>query len=220
MSLPLNAAIRDIPMPIRLRHRPVSATGFPVPWFVQWIDGAPDFRVLDAGKLRRAMRLDLCWLCGQTLGRFKCFVAGPMCAVNRTSAEPPSHRDCAEYALQACPFLAKPRMRRNEIDLPPDHIEPGGVMLKRNPGVALLWITHDYRVIRTATAPLIRMGEPVEIVAYAEGRLATRAELDESIMSGLPLLARECGGEDEQRALAAAVERTAQLFKVKLRVAA
>jgi len=41
-----------------------------------------------------------CWLCGQPLGKFMCFVVGPMCAINKTSAEPPSHRDCALYAVQ------------------------------------------------------------------------------------------------------------------------
>jgi hypothetical protein len=212
-------AIRDIPMPNRLRYRPVSETGFPVPWFVDWINGKPDFRVMDAAKWSQAVRQDLCWLCGQTLGRFKVFTAGPMCAVNRTSAEPPSHRECATYAVQACPFLARPRMRRNSADLPPDHLEPGGIMLDRNPGVALLWITHDYRVIGTHGGPIIKMGEPIELVAYAEGRPATRAELDASIMSGLPLLAQQCHGDDDRQALAAAMDRASALFKTKLRAA-
>jgi hypothetical protein len=214
----LNASIANIPLPDRLRRLPISDKGFPVPWFVQWIDGKPDFRVMDADKWARAVRLDLCWLCGQTLGRFKCFVAGPMCAINRTSAEPPSHRDCAEYALRACPFLTKPKMRRNEQDLPADHVEPGGIMLERNPGCSLLWITHDYRVFKTGGGPLIKMGDPVELVAYAEGRRATQDELNASITSGLPLLAKEAAydGEAGVRALADAVERANALFKAKL----
>jgi hypothetical protein len=214
----LNASIAAIPLPARMRHLPVSDKGFPVPWFVQWIDGKPDFRVMDANKLRRAVKFDLCWLCGQTLGRFKVFTIGPMCAVNRTSAEPPSHRDCAEYAVKACPFLTKPRMRRNSADLP-EHEKPAGIMLERNPGCTLLWITHDYRVIRTPTGPLVKIGEPVEIVAYAEGGLATRAELDASIASGLPFLAKEAAvdGEEGQRELAAAMDRTQAVFERKLR---
>ena len=217
----LNAAIAAIPLPARMRHLPVSDKGFPVPWFVEWIGGKPDFRVMDAGKLRRALKFDLCWLCGQTLGRFKVFTIGPMCAVNRTSAEPPSHRDCAEYAVKACPFLTRPRMRRNDKDLPANSIGAGGIMLERNPGCTLLWITHDYRVIGTANGPLLRIGEPVEIVAYAEGRQATRAELDASITSGLPLLAKEAAldGEAGQRELAAAMNRAQALFEQKLTLA-
>jgi hypothetical protein len=183
----LNASIADIPRPKRLKWLPISPTGYPVPWFVAWIDGVPDFRVADQEKLGRALRRDLCWLCGQTLGRHKAFVIGPMCAVNRTTAEPPCHRDCAEYALRACPFLTKPRMRRNEQDRPAA-IDPPGVMIMRNPGCALLWMTRSYHLTHTHNGPLIKLGEPTEIVPYAEGRIATRAELNASITSGLPLL--------------------------------
>jgi hypothetical protein len=187
-----------------------------VPWFVQWIDGAPDFRVMDSEKYVRAIKADLCWLCGQTLGRFKVFTAGPMCAINRTSAEPPSHRECAEYAVKACPFLTRPRARRNSADLP-EHQKPGGIMLERNPGCTLLWICHDYRVIRAGDGVVLKMGEPVEIVAYAGGGLATRDELNESISSGLPLLAAACDGDDDMRALAAQVNRANEVFKTKLK---
>lgn len=216
----LNNSIASIPLPHRMRQLPVSDTGYPVPWFVSWPDGKPDFRVADATKLARAIRVDLCWLCGNTLGRFKCFVVGPMCAINRISAEPPSHRDCAEYAVRACPFLAKPRMRRNETDLPA-YVEPGGVMIKRNPGCILLWITHDYRVIRPDGAVLFEMAEPVELVAYAEGRRATREELDASVNSGLPALADMAKGEGDAalRELAAQIERADRLFKAKLQAA-
>jgi|GEM_PF-1310972 len=216
----LNAAIADIPLPDRLRHLPVSDTGFPVPWFVEWIDDKPDFRVMDSRKWARAVRSDLCWLCGNTLGRFKVFTAGPMCAVNRTSAEPPSHRGCAEYAVKACPFLTKPRMRRNNTDLPEQHQKPGGLMLERNPGCTLLWICHDYRVIKTEGGPIIKMGEPVEIVAYAGGGLATRAEVDASIASGLPLLKAECFNEDDRRVLARQMERAEAVFRLKLKTVA
>lgn len=186
----LNASIADIPRPKRLQYRPISPAGYPVPWFVAWFDGVPDFRVADQEKLVRALRNDLCWLCGQTLGRHKAFVIGPMCAVNRTTAEPPCHRDCAEYALRACPFLIKPRMRRNEQDRPAVAIDPPGVMLTRNPGCALLWMTGTYQMTRTRNGPLIKLGEPTEIVPYAEGRIATRAELNASITSGLPFLSK------------------------------
>ena len=112
--------------------------------------------------------------------------------------------------MQACPFLTRPRMRRNDKDMPEDHIHPGGIMLTRNPGCVLLWITQDYRVVRTGTGPIIKMGEPVEIVAYAEGRPAGHAEVDASISSGLPLLAEMAAreGKDAMEALAYQVERT------------
>jgi len=214
---PLNAAIADIPIPGRMRWLPISDKGFPVPWFVDWVDGKPDFRIADSRKLARAIKSDLCWLCGQTLGRFKCFTIGPMCAVNLTTAEPPSHRVCAEYAVKACPFLTRPRMRRNDKDLPENHAEPGGIMIPRNPGCILLWITHDYKLIRLNGSVLIRIGDPVEIVAYAEGRLATRDELSASIMSGLPILAKEAArdGTEAFRDFTDACNSAGELFRSK-----
>lgn len=211
------ASIRNIPMPDRIARLPISPDfKMPIPWFVAEVNGKRDFRIADYVKFKRALQADLCWLCGNTLGRFKCFTVGPMCAVNRTSSEPPAHRTCAEYAVRACPFLSKPRMRRNDVDLPPDHVEPGGIMIERNPGVTLLWITHDYRVFNAGGRPLINMGDPVELVAYAEGRLATREEIDKSIVTGLPALAREAEQEGVMRELTAAMDRVEILFKAKL----
>lgn len=211
----LNASIRHIERPKRLHWRPISEKGFPVPWFVAWIDGKPDFRVADSDKYRRAIQHDLCWMCGQTLGRHKAFVLGPMCAINRTTAEPPCHRECAEYAAKACPFLTKPRMRRNDADRPDEAVNPGGIMITRNPGVVLIWMTRAYQVFRSGAGRLIKLGEPTEIMAYAEGRPATRAELEASINSGLPLLSKEAAldGPEGIAALADAVKRADAMFK-------
>ena len=85
----LNAAIRDIPLPHRMRKLPISDRGFPVPRFVPWINGQPEFRGFDGEHLSRCVKLKRCWLCGEPLGKFMAFVIGPMCAVNRVSSEPP-----------------------------------------------------------------------------------------------------------------------------------
>src|SRR4051794_7295681 len=98
---------------------------------------------MDAEKLALAHNQKRCWVCGEPLGAFKTFVIGPMCAINRTSAEPPSHRECAEFSARTCPFLTKPRMRRNEKALPEERTCLG-FMIERNPGVTLLWITKKY----------------------------------------------------------------------------
>jgi hypothetical protein len=34
------------------------------------------------------------------------FVVGPMCGINRNSAEPPSHKECAQWSARNCPFLS------------------------------------------------------------------------------------------------------------------
>jgi len=193
----LNASIRNIPMPDRLRHLPISFEGYPIPWFVPWIDGEPDVRHADTEKWKRAINKDLCWICGQTLGRHKAFVIGPMCAINRTTSEPPSHYDCALYAAKACPFLSRPRMRRNEKDLPDGRIPPPGFALRRNPGACIIWIVRETarsrgywlaRAVAGNEGTMITLGEPVRLEFYAEGRPARRDEIMTSIETGLPEL--------------------------------
>lgn len=113
-------------IPDRIKRLPVDHRDFPVPWFVQWFDdgkpsdfgiGTADFRVIDARKIGVAIRERRCWVCGDRLGVHLAFLIGPMCAVNRVISEPPSHRECAEFSAQTCPFLSRPRMRRNEVAL-------------------------------------------------------------------------------------------------------
>lgn len=182
------------PLPERIARLPVYR-GYPVPWFVAWIDDAPDFRVIGTDKIPIAHNRSLCWICGERLGSFLAFVVGPMCAINRISSEPPSHGDCAEFAAIACPFLSRPHMKRNEANLPDGRQDPAGVGLKRNPGVALVWVTKRYTVMRVANGVLFQMGDPVSVRCYTEGRPSTPEEIRHSVETGLPLLA--AGAEEE-----------------------
>jgi hypothetical protein len=184
----LNARIKHIPLPLPMRHRPIDERGFPIPYFVAYVDGKPDFRVMDHRSLKSCVKSKLCWLCGGKLGGRMTFVIGPMCAVNRISSEPPCHLSCAEYAVKACPFLTQPRMRRNEKDMPDERQEPAGVMIKRNPGVTLLWQTRSYSLYAQPNGVLFEIGAPEHITCWREGRAATWEEIFASIESGLPAL--------------------------------
>lgn len=194
-------------MPPRIARLPVDPKrGYPVPWFVAWIDGVPDFRVIAPRKREDAVERRVCWLCGEPLGAYKAFVIGPMCAINRTSSEPPCHRDCAIFAAQACPFLVRPHMSRRMSGLPDEAREADGVGLVRNPGVALVWVTRSYGIFRDGRGGwLIEVGEPTDTLWFAEGRTATRSEVVASIDSGYPLLLEvaEAQGPDAVTALAA-----------------
>jgi hypothetical protein len=177
------------PLPDRFKALPIDERGFPVPWFVDWKDDKPIFQAADPRKFKRAIRFKRCWLCGQPLGSILAFVIGPMCGVNRVSSEPPSHRDCAEFAVKACPFLTRPLAKRSTRGM--EDIEtkkPAGMMIERNPGVSLLWITKSYGTFRAPGGVLIRVGEPLRCEFYREGRAATREEVEASVQSGLPLL--------------------------------
>lgn len=198
--------------PERIAKLPVHR-GYPVPWFVEWISeidgevmpmlrgqGEPDFRIMSRERFYVALRSSLCWVCGEKLGSHKAFTIGPMCAVNRTSAEPPGHRECAEWSARNCPFLTRPHMRRREAGLPagidPEQPNTAGIMLKRNPGVALVWVTRKPKVKRDPNGGILfDIGEPYDVSWWCEGRPATREEVQASIDSGLPSL-REMAESD------------------------
>lgn len=185
------ATLRDDlpPLPLRLASLPIDPRGYPIPWFVGVLpDGSRDIRFADGKKRIIAVANRLCWVCGQPLGRFMSFVLGPMCSINRVSAEPPAHLECALFSVRACPFLTKPQMTRRENDLPENRAH-SGVMLLRNPGVMAVWTTRDYSPFSDGDGGfLLRLGEPTSVTWWREGRTASRAEVLESIESGFPAL--------------------------------
>jgi hypothetical protein len=190
-------------MPERIKALPVYR-GYPVPWFVAYPngpEGEPEFRTADSRKWISAVQDRRCWVCGDALGSFLTFVLGPMCGITRTTSEPATHRECAEWSVVNCPFLVRPHMVRREGNLPEGVVDPPGVCLLRNPGVTLLWITRRFTLFRAQDRRyLIRVGDPLEVVCYAEGRKASRAEVDSSIAGGLPKLieiAKQEGREAE-----------------------
>jgi hypothetical protein len=170
--------------PERIKRLPVDPVrGMPVPWFVAWVEGKPEFRVADGRKYARAVRENLCWVCGERLGRYRAFVIGPMCTINRISAEPPNHRECAEFSLRACPFLTRPAMERRDTDLADgtpigdSGCTGGGVMLKHNPGVTVLYIPMTFEVRPDGHGGrLFHLGEPLWSEWWTLARHATPAE--------------------------------------------
>jgi len=219
----------DLPqMPPRIAKLPRDHRGFPVPWFVQWMEhgaparegeGEPDFRVIDSAKFARCIAVPRCWICGEMLGKHRVFLIGPMCAINRVISEPPSHRACAEFAVKACPFMVQPRMRRNGKDIPVETVNAAGLHIDRNPGVTCLWETHRYKPFRVDAARgepgiLYRLGDPTRADWWAEGRAATREEVMSAIGRGLPQLVElaELDGRAAVNELKRYLDRAMQLL--------
>jgi hypothetical protein len=186
------------PPPPRIASLPRDSRGYPVPMFVAWMKGGkpvfrgtpgaePDFRIISPGFLMQAYRHGKCWICGGQMGGHRVFVMGPMCVINRVNSEPPSHRECAEYAALACPFLVKPRMRRLPADDIPDR-RVAGILIERNPGCVALYETRKYEPVVSGDGVLFEVGAPERVDWRAEGRQATRAEVIASINSGYPIL--------------------------------
>jgi hypothetical protein len=147
---------------------------------------------MDPGKWSRAVSGALLGLAGRSVGT-ACLI-GPMCAVTVTS-EPPCHLECADWSARNCPFLARPKMvRREDDEINNASVAEGaaGFAITRNPGVALVWVTHrgNYRLFKAGgggTGYLFQLEAPDGVSWYCEGRPATRAEVAASIDSGLPL---------------------------------
>jgi hypothetical protein len=188
------------PLPPRIARLPKDGRGYPVPWFICWMkdgepcppgEGEPDFRVVAPGRIRDAYNQSKCWICGGSLiGHARVFVIGPMCVVNRVTSEPPNHRECAEFAARACPFIIHPRQKRDAKNM----IENGvvaGTMIPRNPGAVCLYQTSKAKPFKAGDGVLFQLGDPIRIDWWAEGRKATRAEIEESIRTGMPLLMAE-----------------------------
>jgi hypothetical protein len=206
MGADYNSHASHCPMPDRIKRLAVSREGWPTPWFVGWIDGNPHFPSADPAKLVRAVHERRCWVCGDRLGRNLAFVIGPMCVINRVTSEPPSHLECAEYSVRACPFLSRPRMRRVPVDR--QLIDPvPGHHLDRNPGVTCIYVTRTYKPFRTHVGNdgvLFSLGDPSRTTWFTEGRPATRDEVLASIDGGYPVLQKlaEDDGADAISALA------------------
>lgn len=194
-----------IALPPNMRHLPKDKTGRVIPWFVEWIDDEPDFRVARTEAVTDGIRFGACWLCGRRVGVHKAFTVGPMCGVNRITAEPPSHRECARYAVQVCPHLIRPDMRRRPTTDIEGGTKPiGGEMILRNPGVTLIWVTRSFEVLPDDKGgAVIEMGPAVRVEWWREGRAATRAEVLDSLESGLPILrgAADIDGDRGRRVL-------------------
>jgi hypothetical protein len=205
----------DIPdMPEKMRRLAVDARGYPIPYFVAWLDasgaptkrgeGTPDFRMVSPETFVKCHTERLCWVCGQALGSYKAFVIGTACVLPRTSSEPPSHDDCADFSARACPFLVHPRQKRRDNRMPEVWHKPPGDMIQSNPRLAIVWTIKRYQLVQVNGRVVFDIGTPEHVRWYTEGRLATRAEVLESIHSGLPALyehakARGQAGADDIR---------------------
>lgn len=209
---------RDVPVPFRMAQRPRDERGYVIPFFVGYHHGKPDFRTIAPGRVAQCYRGELCWLCGQRLGKHRWFVVGPMCVANHLSSEPPSHYECARYACEACPHLTLPSAKRRTANLPEDAHAPPGIPLARNPGVVVMWESRNYHAIRTdGGGMLFNIGDPHSAPEWwTEGRHASRAEAEAGFDASVAVL-REVAAMDARNegsdAATATAERSIELAR-------
>lgn len=185
-------------MPSRMNGRPLDHRGFPVPWFVtmKTDKGLWDFRRVTHHRKLEAVRSQVCWVSGEKLGRFRAFVVGPMCIINRVSSDPPVIPEIGQWSARICPFLSNPLAKRPEFS--EEHSTPG-VMISDNPGLCAAWITRTDSYDRKTG--LFSIGEATQVSWWMFGEEVTRANVDraqrifETRANQLKGYAEEEGGE-------------------------
>lgn len=193
------AQFLNLPIPAEMSGRPVDKRGFPVPWFVTRKDEAGfgwDFVNIEGSRFGEAVKREVCWVSGEPLGKFRSFVIGPMCVINRVAGDPPVKKSIATWSVQVCPFLSRPMAHRDKSIDPQLISQQRGVMIERNPGVCAIYTVKrgSYRYGREG---LFFLNEPESIEWWTKGRLATAQEVKISIDSGLPTLAEMAVAEGE-----------------------
>lgn len=104
----------EIPIPQFLNHLKLDHRGYPIPFFVAYVNGKPDFRMLCERKQHMCVDRKLCSICGKKLHEFYYFITGPMGLQSCTHSDPPMHKYCAEYSIDTCPHLHFQRAQVND----------------------------------------------------------------------------------------------------------
>lgn len=178
-------------MPKSIAKLPRDDRGYPVPWFVAWVNGKPEFRCADGDKQRLAITEKRCWVCGEHIGHNPTFVVGTASLINRCHGEPACHYECGLFSALACPFLTLPKAQRREANLPNGTVT-SGVAIERNPGCCVLWVCRSkkdaYQLFRHGQGFLWSLPNPLRLEFYAEAKPATRDVIESSLNSARDLL--------------------------------
>jgi hypothetical protein len=156
--------LTEIEQPARVAGLQRDARGYPIPYTVQRdANGIPDFRVIDPSMWMRAARLRCCGICGGQLGARVAFVGGPLAIANRLFTDLAMHRDCAIYALRACPFIAAPKFAYART-LPEGTVVSENVSVQR-PERFGLGITKGFELLQLNSEIVLR-AQPFESVEW------------------------------------------------------
>ncbi len=187
-----------VEVPKTMRSLPLTDKGYLKPWFVK----ADDFRVVDDSKAEIANAKKACWICGKPFTEQSfALVCSPISAMTRIFREPPSHKECAEYAMKVCPFILYPNSKRRTSGLPEEatldyinrdlEVKQG----EENPGEYYLVVVQDFyldkdtRTIRCHESQVVErqhwvegvklQGHPTPIVPYHDAPQELRNQLSE-----------------------------------------
>ena len=163
MQPPANISdLLAVAIPDRLSRRPRDSRGFPQPFVVS------DFRTTDGERWGYAVTQRRCGLCGEPLGSNIAFIGGPLSHESRLFTDVGMHRDCAEYALRVCPYLAiRPVKHLETIKQVPDELRLAAPEVSTDkPERFALGITGGFKVIRLPSGPPALLANPWKSVSW------------------------------------------------------
>ncbi len=128
---------KDVPLPKNMLNCEIDPRGLPVP-FVVFSDeqGKFHFKVNDTNKQIKCIEKSLCHICGQELKDNTWMLGGPASAFDKNGSyiDGPIHRECGQYALQVCPYLAY-NTYNSTMDLEKMQAQVSSHILLHNPTV-------------------------------------------------------------------------------------
>lgn len=137
----------EVPIPDQMKSLSLTEGGYLKPWFVK----GDDFRITDSDKAGLSVMKKACWICGNPFPTPRYAMVGDaMSATIRIYKEPPCHLECAEYAMQVCPFILYPNAKRRsaglEYEATVEHLNEGAaIMLEAdNPGEFYISVVSDF----------------------------------------------------------------------------
>jgi hypothetical protein len=119
----------EVEAPPQIRIRPRDERGYPILYTSAYNeDGTPNFIMGDPQKVYNCGMGQLCGVCGAFLRDYKTYpfpawrdpavycIGGPVSA-EKTGVfnDPPMHKECAEWAMQVCPWMAFKTYKRHAV---------------------------------------------------------------------------------------------------------
>jgi hypothetical protein len=143
----------EIAIPEKLLDRP-KFNGKLVPYFAESSDGKAGeeggivvFGKADPTKWQECVEGKLCAMCGGALEYWIAFIGGPLSMKSRSFLDPGMHLECAEYALDVCPWMLTGRGDAERTLAVSPTKEPTKIEEADHDRVGL-YLCHDYRVRR------------------------------------------------------------------------
>lgn len=153
-------------MPPAIARLEKDRRGYPIPYTVMYVNGTPDFAMVDPEKWVRLTRIKGCGICGKPLLGRMYFVGGPSCVLNMVFFDHPMHLECATYALQVCPFLCMPNAHYRKDNARRDaEVTVLKSVSTKKPEIFMLGETRGYSLIRNGDEVLLK-AKPWEKVKF------------------------------------------------------